>query len=128
MSSSATTTGRSPRPWLSPFCFCSPVRSRSISTTTSSSSRPERDGEPLFPDAAHRAVPGHHAALFADGGADRVFVQRLTAGQRVGRVLDRLVFPAAAQPPAAAGGAAVAGSRCQRLRRRGGAGDVGGDC
>src|ERR1700722_3640564 len=111
MNSSAITTGRSPRRWPSRFYFCLLARSRFISTTTSSSSRPERHGKALFPDATDDPVPGHHDTVSADPGADRVLVQRLPAGQCVGRFFDRLVFSAAAQPPAAAGGAAVAGGR-----------------
>src|SRR6202034_2546074 len=120
MSSSATMTGRWPPPWPSPFCCCSPVRSRFISTITSSSSRSEGDGKPLLPNAADRVVPGHRRALPADHGPDCLLIQRLAAGQCLGRVLDRLVFPVAAQPPAASGGAAVAGSGGHRLHRRGG--------
>ena len=60
------------------------------------------------------AVHRHRGALPADPGADRLLVQRLAAGQRLGRLLHRLVRAAAAQPPAARGGAAVARGGGQR--------------
>src|ERR1700733_11144919 len=107
--------GRWPPRWPSPSYCCWPVPSQSISTITSSSSRSEAHGNALLPDVADHIVSGHCDALPADHGAHRLLVQRLTAGQCLGRVLNRLVLPIAAQSPAAAGGASVAGSGGHRL-------------
>src|SRR5262249_20203823 len=112
MSSSATTTGRWPQPWPSPSCCCSPVPSPSTSTTTCARSRagPLHVTQVLV-RTANGALLRHRAAASADRGADRLFVQRLTAGERMERLLDALVHGAAAQPPAARVGIAVTRGR-----------------
>src|ERR1700732_651916 len=127
MSSSAITTGRWPPQWRSRSCCCSPAPSRSTSTTTCASSRPELNGTALFRGAVLGVVLRHRAAVSADPGADRLLLQRLPAGQRMGRLLHCLVRSAAAQPPAAAGGATVARGRGGRLERRGAAPHAGWD-
>ena len=77
---------------------------------TSSSWRPERS----WNGATHRVLFavlcfGIAVLYIPIAGADRLLLQRLAAGQRVGWLLDPLVHGAAAQPPGAAGGAAVPG-------------------
>src|SRR6202140_344163 len=128
MSSSAITTGRWRPPWRSRFCCCSQAPSRSISTTTCGSWRPEGDGgTALLRRAAVGVFLRHRAAVPADPGADRLLVQRLAAGERLGRLFHRLVWPAPAQPPAVAGGAAVPGGGGYGLDRGGASRDPGGD-
>src|ERR1700746_1978567 len=119
MSSSAITTGRWPPRWRSPFCCCWSVPSPSTSTTTCASSR--RDpyhGAPLIGGPALGAALRHRGAVRTDPGADRFLLQRFAAGERVGRLFDRVVRAAAAQPPTARGRAAVARSGGGRLPRR----------
>src|SRR4029077_12639519 len=128
MSSLVITTGRWHPPWRSRFCCCWSVPLRSTSTTTCASSRPDaRHGTALVARPALGAVLRHRAAVRADPGAHRLFLQRFAAGERLGWLLDRLVRAVAAQPPAARGGAAVAGGGPRRIDRRNRSGDTGRD-
>src|SRR5579859_2122090 len=98
MNSSAIATGRSPPRWpLRSWC-CWSGPSPFTSTTTPSSSR-HRHGEPHL--ALPRVHPLHRnrGAVHPDPGLDRLFLQRVGTGERVGRLLDQLVLGTPPQRP-----------------------------
>src|SRR5665213_35326 len=98
MSSSITVIGPWPRRLRSRFWCCSQVRSRSISTTTSRTWERNRV-RALLTGPVLDTVLWNCDSVHPDPGIDRLLVQRLGAGECLGRLLNDLVYGAPAQPP-----------------------------